>query len=110
MADQSRRDEFAQEQGYDTYYEYRNAQAQEAGWDSYSAQRAGMRDAREAMDEMGVDWDLAERTDYAEFVRDFDEGVYDRDALRDIFDAYFPDGSDDEFYDWLTLMYEEMAG
>jgi hypothetical protein len=90
---------------YGAEYQARVEAAQERGWDSFYAEREGRREAREQAEDWGVDWDSAQIEAYAEFERDFGEGVYDRDALRDIFDEFYPDGNDDDFWDWLAELY-----
>src|SRR5262252_1084531 len=96
---------------YGAEYQARQERALEAGWESFYAQREGRREAREQFDDMGVDdYTSADVERLAEFERDFAEGAYDREALRDIFDDFFPYGDDNDFYDWLSDLYEMIAG
>ena len=93
---------------YGSEYQARVERAQEQGWDSFYAQREGRREAREFYDDMGVDdYSSADIEAFAEFSRDFAPDTYDRDALRDIFDGFFPDADDNDFYDWLQDLYSE---
>lgn len=90
---------------YSSEYARRQERAQEAGWESFYAQRVGRTEARA---ELGRDAPAQEVEEYAEFRRDFNEGDYDRDTLRDFFDDYIG-GSDEDFYDWLESLYEDVV-
>lgn len=90
---------------YGAEYEARNERAQEAGWESFY----DMRQDRESAREMFGDLDREQLGEAAEFLRDFDEGMYDVGELRDIFDDYIG-GDDQDFYDWLGELYDTTAG
>jgi hypothetical protein len=89
---------------YSAEYEARNEAAQERGYDSFYEMRAARESAR---DELGSDAPREQIWEYADFQHDFAEGDWSRDDLRDVFDDFFPDGSDEDFYDWLQSMYEQ---
>lgn len=98
MADytQEQRDALAQEYGYDTYYEYRQAYGE----------------TRDHLEGIGIEADRGQILDELEFRDSFDaaDSGYTRDELREWFDEHYPDGSDQDFYDWLGDLYDQTAG
>lgn len=95
----------ARERDYAAEYEARQARAEAAGWDSFYAQREGRREAREFLDDRGIDYDASTVELQAEFMRDFAEDAYDRDSLYDIFFDWWPDADEQDFWDWLHELY-----
>jgi len=90
--DQDRRNEFAQEQGYDTYAQY----------------QAEYREIRDTQREAGVERDPAEIREMLSFERDFEslsEDERKHDALQEWFYEHF--GEDEAaFYAYLHSLYE----
>jgi hypothetical protein len=92
-ADQDRRNEFAQEHGFDSYYQYQR---------SY-------RETRDAFEERGMEVGVSQIQEATFFAETFDPTDNDlsRQELRDWFDEYVG-GSDQDFWDWLGDLYSEM--
>ena len=90
---------------YSAEYEARNEAAMERGYDSLYDQTQSRAEAKEWLDDHGVDYDREAVWAVADFHHDFAEGEWDRDDLRDFFDEYIG-GDDQDFYDWLDSLYE----
>lgn len=92
--DQERRDEYAREHGYDSYYEFRQARD----------------DMRQNMIDEGTDTSAAFATELLDFDRSLDVEGMRRDDLLDAWHDTFGYDADDAFYDWLHAHYEQTAG
>lgn len=87
-------------------YQERNEAAIERGYDSLWDQTSSRAEAKEWLEDHGVDYTRDDVWAVADFHNDFVEGDYDVDTLRDFFDEYIG-GSDEDFYDWLDSLYED---
>lgn len=85
---------------YSAEYERRQEAAQERGFDSFYDQRSRV----EGAIDRGVEREDA--LTVAIFEVGFTEGDYDRDSLRDFFDEFIG-GDDQDFYDWLAELYSD---
>ena len=87
--DQERRDEYAAEHGFDSYYEMREAIAER----------------REHAEQAGIELDAYDARDQLDWQRDIDVENTSFDDLRDLFFEQW--GEDyDAFYEWLHSYYE----
>jgi hypothetical protein len=87
---QQRREDYADEHGYDSYYELRTAR------DEY----------RENMALRGTELDAYEALSLMDFGANFDiDDMPSREALLDAWHDEFGYDRDDEFYDWLGELY-----
>jgi len=89
-ADQDRREEFAQEMGFDTYAHYQTA----------------YREHRDYLSDRGFDASVSQLQQMTQFGEEFDptDNEMTRQELRDWFDEYVG-GTEQEFYDWLHDLY-----
>lgn len=88
-------------------YAERNEAAIERGYDSLWDQTESRRDAKEFLEDQGIDYSRDDVWAVADFHNDFVPGDYEGriDELHDFFDEYVG-GDDEAFYDWLDSLYE----
>lgn len=90
---------------YSAEYERRDELAQERGFDSFYEERSYREDAREFLDDRGIDYDRDDVLAYAQFDASFVEGEWERDDLQEWFFEHFPDADMNDFWDWLDELY-----
>jgi hypothetical protein len=94
--------------GYSAEYERREELAEERGFDSFYEERSARDDAREWFSDHGYDDPTsAEVLEFAQFENGFVEGDWSRDDLMEYFYDHYDWADEDDFWDWLGELYGE---